>query len=260
MIGAVAWQAPRPRPRPWRSSRRPALWTAASDVAVALALQAASLAAAPPPRRFDRPRRPRLPAPWSARPAWRSLVGAMLSLPVALVVLALPAGQLALRRRRAGCAAVFTLMALRLVLRIREDGRITEDLVRSEEDFRELVEASSDGIAIVDGELPAAVHLPGRPHACSARRADGDADGSLLDLLARRGPRRASAPRAGRPPPAAAPPLHFRVAAGRRRRPASSRSPTTSARAAAAACCTCATSPPAGAASASSSAWPTPTT
>jgi diguanylate cyclase (GGDEF)-like protein/PAS domain S-box-containing protein len=49
-----------------------------------------------------------------------------------------------------GCAVVFGLVAVRLVLRIREDGRVTEDLVRNEEDFRDLVEASSDGVAILD--------------------------------------------------------------------------------------------------------------
>src|SRR3712207_9283621 len=73
-------------------------------------------------------------------------------------------------------------MALRLVLRMREDGRMTEDLVRSEEDFRELIEASSDGIAIMDAEFrllfisPAARSLLGL-------RADAEDEVSLLDLV-----------------------------------------------------------------------------
>src|SRR3712207_5741210 len=77
------------------------------------------------------------------------VVAAMVSLPVSIVYME---WQLESHSRLAefGFAAVFTLMALRLVLRIREDGRVTEDLVRSEEDFRELVEASSDGVAIMD--------------------------------------------------------------------------------------------------------------
>ena len=159
-----------------------------------------------------------------------------------------------------GCAVVFGLMAVRLVLRIREDGRVTEDLVRSEEDFRGLIESSSDGIAIMDADFrllftsPAARNLLGiadrgdaRRAAARPRRPRGPRAGARRD---RRAPRRRRSARctsactpATRPTPRA-----------------SWRPPPPSARAAAAACCTCATSPSAAAASASSSAWPTPTT
>ena len=69
-----------------------------------------------------------------------------------------------------GCAVVFCLMALRLVLRIREDGRVTEDLVRSEEDFRELIEASSDGLAIMDRNYRLLFTSPGGPASAAHRR------------------------------------------------------------------------------------------
>ena len=84
-----------------------------------------------------------------------------------------------------GIAVVFALMALRLVLRIREDGQVTEDLVRNEEDFRDLVESSSDGIAIVDDDLHLLFTSP------AARR--------LLGLRRRRGRRGLAARPAGRP-------------------------------------------------------------
>jgi diguanylate cyclase (GGDEF)-like protein/PAS domain S-box-containing protein len=99
-------------------------------------------------------------------------------------------------------------MALRLVLRIREDGRVTEDLVRSEEDFRELIESSSDGIAIMDGDFrllftsPAARSLLGI--------ADPDVDVDLLDLVA---PEDRAFVRAAtlNVPAGDGPPLHFHV-------------------------------------------------
>ena len=99
-------------------------------------------------------------------------------------------------------------MALRLVLRIREDGRVTEDLVRSEEDFRGLIESSSDGIAIMDGDFrllftsPAARRLLGLA-------GDAEDEVSLLDLVDpadREHVREASLVPAGEGPP-----LHFRV-------------------------------------------------
>jgi diguanylate cyclase (GGDEF)-like protein/PAS domain S-box-containing protein len=104
-----------------------------------------------------------------------------------------------------GCAVVFGLLAVRVVLRIREDGRITEDLVRSEEDFRDLVESSSDGVAIVDEDLrllftsPAARDMLGLT--------DGARDCSLLELVdpADRALVRATIEGGGNPV------LHFRV-------------------------------------------------
>jgi diguanylate cyclase (GGDEF)-like protein/PAS domain S-box-containing protein len=78
-------------------------------------------------------------------------------------------------------AVVITMLLVRIVLRIRESGRVQAELVRSEEDFRGLVEASSDGVAIVDADLrleftsPAARTLLGV--------LDSDLHPSLLDLL-----------------------------------------------------------------------------
>ncbi|MFQ1003214.1 diguanylate cyclase domain-containing protein [Modestobacter sp. SSW1-42] len=78
-------------------------------------------------------------------------------------------------------AVVITMLLVRIVLRIRESGRVHADLLRSEEDFRGLVEASSDGVAIVDAQLrleftsPAARTLLGV--------LDSDLHPCLLDLL-----------------------------------------------------------------------------
>ena len=81
-----------------------------------------------------------------------------------------------------GTVAVLVLMLVRTAMRTRDRDRLTEDLVRSEEDFRGLVEASSDGVAIVDDEFrlvftsPAARHLLGVPAEPGPRTV-------LLDLL-----------------------------------------------------------------------------
>ncbi|SDF65593.1 PAS domain S-box-containing protein/diguanylate cyclase (GGDEF) domain-containing protein [Blastococcus aurantiacus] len=126
------------------------LWTAGSDVAVALALVLCPLAAHLAPQRFA-DRSARASAPVVGATGMALVVVAMAGLPLALA-LAVAAGEPLSVATEFGCGAVFTLMALRMLVRIREDGRMTEDLVRSEEDFRELVEASSDGIAIMDDE------------------------------------------------------------------------------------------------------------
>jgi PAS domain-containing protein len=71
---------------------------------------------------------------------------------------------------------------VRLFMRIRDSDRIEEDLIRSEADFRGLVEASSDGVAIIDADLrleftsPAARTLLGVV-------AEVDPHPVLLDLL-----------------------------------------------------------------------------
>src|SRR3954453_4764142 len=135
-------------------------------------------------------------------------IAAMLSLPAALVVDFFEPTQLA-TGAEVGCAVVFGLMALRLVLRVRADGRATEDLVRREEDFRERIEASSDGIAIMDGEFhllftsPAARSLLGLA-------ADGTEEVSLLDLV---DPADRDAVRAATldVPAGEGPPMHFGV-------------------------------------------------
>jgi diguanylate cyclase (GGDEF)-like protein/PAS domain S-box-containing protein len=79
------------------------------------------------------------------------VVVGVLALPFA-IALSLHAHQPLSSIAEIGCAVDFVLVAARLVVRIREDGRVSEDLVRNEEDFRDLVEFSSDGVAIVDDQ------------------------------------------------------------------------------------------------------------
>jgi PAS domain S-box-containing protein len=179
MIGAVAAQAAAAWFEAMAIVAPNALWTAASDIAVALGLQAIVLAVSAAPLRFtDRTARAAAPV---ASPVGIVLVFvSLLGLPLA-IGLSLAGGQALSGGAQIGCAAVFCLMALRLVLRIREDGRVTEDLVRSEEDFRELIEASSDGLAIMSRDYrllftsPAARHLLGI--------VDHAQDVTLLDLV-----------------------------------------------------------------------------
>ncbi|SOC47773.1 PAS domain S-box-containing protein/diguanylate cyclase (GGDEF) domain-containing protein [Blastococcus aggregatus] len=154
------------------------LWTAASDTAVALALMFSALAIHRAPlTAADRSARASAPVVGAA--GMSLVVVAMAGLPVALGV-ALANDQALSSAAEIGCGAVFALMAFRLVLRIREDGRMTEDLVRSEEDFRELVEASSDGIAIMDARYRL---LFTSPAARTLLGIDGDGDVSLLDVV-----------------------------------------------------------------------------
>jgi diguanylate cyclase (GGDEF)-like protein/PAS domain S-box-containing protein len=77
-----------------------------------------------------------------------ALIGVPATLVTALVLdLRLSAGAIACS------AAVIVLLLVRMLVRIRDNGRMSEDLLRSEADFRGLVEASSDGVAIVDDEF-----------------------------------------------------------------------------------------------------------
>ena len=181
MMGAVAWQALAGCAEAMAILYPSPLWTACSDVAVGMGLLTIAVAAGFAPTRFA-DRTARDSAPHASRLGMALSVLAMLSLPAALLVDHFDPEPLS-TGAEAGCAAVFGLMALRLVLRIREDGRVTEDLVRSEEDFRGLIEASSDGIAIMDVEYrllfasPAARMLLGLA-------ADAEQDVSLLDLVA----------------------------------------------------------------------------
>jgi diguanylate cyclase (GGDEF)-like protein/PAS domain S-box-containing protein len=179
MIAAVGWQALSACFEATAIVSPSWAWTAGSDVAIALGLQTVVLAAGFAPRRFAE-RTARGAAPQVSPLGMLLVIGALLSLPVTIVLMELrdmPYSTAA----DLGVAAVVGLMALRLVIRIREDGQVTEDLVRSEEDFRGLVESSSDGIAIMDGEFhllftsPAARSLLGLG-------ADDD-DVSLLDLV-----------------------------------------------------------------------------
>jgi diguanylate cyclase (GGDEF)-like protein/PAS domain S-box-containing protein len=100
-------------------------------------------------------------------------------------------------------------MAFRLVLRVREDGRVTEDLVRSEEDFRGLVESSSDGIAIIDGEFQLLFTSPAA-RVLLGLAAEGDEAVGLLDLVDPADRERVRAA-TGEHPAGEGPPLHFHV-------------------------------------------------
>jgi len=209
MIVAVGWQAAAACAEAMAIVAPSPLWTAASDVSVALGLQTVVLAASLAPRRFA-DRSARAAAPVVSRVGLALVLFAMLSLPLAIAC-SLWAGRPLSVGAEVGCAVVFGLMALRLVLRIREDGRVTEDLVRNEEDFRELIETSSDGIAIMDDEFrllftsPAARSLLGI--------ADPDQDIHLLDLVA---PEDRAFVRAAtlNAPAGDGPPLHFHVLPG----------------------------------------------
>ena len=206
MMAAVAWQALAACAEAMAIVDPSWVWTAISDVAVALSLQTVVVAAGLAPKRLAE-RTARDSAPVVSRLGLVLVIGAMLSLPVAVALLELQGGPHS-SAVEIGFAVVFTLMALRLVLRIREDGRVTEFLVRSEDDFRELIETSSDGIAITDDDFhllftsPAARNLLGLV-------ADADDDVSLLDLV---DPADRDGVRATLDVPAGeGPPLHFRV-------------------------------------------------
>jgi diguanylate cyclase (GGDEF)-like protein/PAS domain S-box-containing protein len=185
MIGAVAWQAAAACCEAMAIISPSWVWTAGSDVAVALGLQTVVIAAGLAPTRFS-DRTARAAAPQVSPLGMVLVVVAMLSLPLAILIDYLGKEPLS-TAAEFGCAVVFGLMALRLVLRIREDGRVTEDLVRSEEDFRGLIESSSDGIAIMDGDFrllftsPAARSLLGL--VADAEIKDDEDEISLLDLI-----------------------------------------------------------------------------
>ncbi|MBN1091229.1 diguanylate cyclase [Blastococcus sp. TML/M2B] len=179
------------------------LWTAASDTAVALALVSCALAIQQAPL-GSADRSARASAPVVSAAGMSLVVAAMAGLPLALG-LAVANRQALSSAAELGCCVIFALMALRLVLRIREDGRVSEDLVRSEEDFRGLVEASSDGIAIMDDGYRLLFTSP------AARTLLGieDDDVSLLDVV--RPEDRAAVRSAAEGVPAGGALLHFAV-------------------------------------------------
>src|SRR3954454_2700847 len=207
MMGAVAWQALAACAEAMAIVDPSWVWTATSDVAVAMGLQTIVIAASLAPGR-PAGRTARDSAPVVSPLGLMLVIGAMLSLPLAIAVMELREEEYSVAAE-IGFAVVFTLMALRLVIRVREDGQVTEDLVRREEDFRELIEASSDGIAIMDGEFhliftsPAARSLLGLV-------ADSGEEVSLLDLVH---PADRDAVRAATldVPAGQGPPLHFGV-------------------------------------------------
>ena len=206
MIGAVAWQAAAACFEAMAIISPSWLWTAGSDVSVAMGLVTVVVAAGFAPTRIA-DRSARATAPQVTPLGILLVLAATLSLPLT-IGLSLWRDDPLSPGAAVGVAVVFALMGLRLVLRIREDGRVTEDLVRGEEDFRGLVEASSDGIAIMDGEFRLLFTSP------AARRllglvADAEQDLDLLDLIdpADREQVRAAA----LAPAGEGPALHFRV-------------------------------------------------
>ncbi|MGY1844759.1 diguanylate cyclase domain-containing protein [Modestobacter sp. SYSU DS0875] len=155
---------------------------AVSDVAVLLALATGlrAVALAPAGPAPTDPAASIEPVPRVNAAGVAIVVLALVGVPVTLllaVVLELPIG--------AGeviCTAVLILLLLvRTALRIRESGRMAQELVRTEEDFRGLVEASSDGVAIVGADLRLEFTSP------AARTLLGLSDAAphplLLDLL-----------------------------------------------------------------------------
>ncbi|MGY2002798.1 diguanylate cyclase domain-containing protein [Blastococcus sp. SYSU DS1024] len=182
------------------------VWTAVSDLSVATSLVATALAVHRAPRAFTE-RTARAATPVVSPVGLLLVVAVMVALPASTIAMDL-LGEGHSLLADLGMAVVFALMAARAVLRIREDGRLSEDLVRSEEDFRELVEASSDGIAIIDTRFRLLFTSP------AARRLLGigtdDPEVSLLELVLpedREPLRRAAQDR----PAGEGPPLQFRV-------------------------------------------------
>ena len=166
MLTAVGWQAAAAVGESMAIVSPSALWTGVSDVAVLLSLQATVLAALRAPAQgSDRVGRATAQV---NRGGMLLVAAAVLALPAALLF-CMAMGDPPSPAARIGIAIVFVLTAVRMVLRIVEDGRVSEDLVRGEEDFRDLVESSSDGIAVVDADLrllfasPAARTLLGVP-------------------------------------------------------------------------------------------------
>jgi diguanylate cyclase (GGDEF)-like protein/PAS domain S-box-containing protein len=208
MLGAVAWQASAGVCEAMAIISPSWVWTAGSDVAVALGLQTVVIAAGFAPTRFA-DRSARAGAPRVSPLGMLLVVGAMLSLPVALTLMEMTEQSHSLGAEL-GFGAVFALVAVRLVLRVREDGRVTEDLVRSEEDFRGLVESSSDGIAIMDCDFQLLFTSPAARSLLGLEVAGDDVDVNLLDLVDpddRASVRSTTLDHA----PGDGPPLHFRV-------------------------------------------------
>ena len=209
MIGAVACQASAACAEAMAIVAPSMVWTAMSDVSVALGLQAVVLAAScAPTSNADRSARATAPrvSPWGMA----LVVFAMLGVPLA-VLHSLLQGRAISNGGDLGIAVVLALIAVRLGLRIREDSRLTEDLVRNDEDFRSLVESSSDGVTIVDADLQLLFTSPAARDMLGLL-AEGTHDCSLLDLIdpEDRALVRASIEGSGNGGPV----LHFRVVRG----------------------------------------------
>jgi diguanylate cyclase (GGDEF)-like protein/PAS domain S-box-containing protein len=154
------------------------VWETGADVASLLAMVAGACAAELAPSR-DRTDRTTTVSAINAVGLAITVV-ALFGVPVTLVAallldLRIPSGAIAC------CALLIAVLLVRVLDRIRASGRIREDLVRSEEDFRGLVEASSDGVAIVDGDLRLQFTSPAARSLLGVR--DSDRHPVLLDLL-----------------------------------------------------------------------------
>ncbi len=205
VIGMTAFQALAAAMLAVLVIERGAVWVLVADVASVLALITAVLAVRLAPVDVPSPTSP----DGRASITGAGLVvtcGALVGVPVTLVA-ALLVGLPLPGSAVAGSALLIALLLLRMVVRIRDTGRMSEDLVRSEADFRGLVEASSDGVAILDGDLrlvftsPAARALLGVDPAL-------DPNPLLLDLLHDEDRPRA---RAELTAEAGAPAVHLRV-------------------------------------------------
>jgi diguanylate cyclase (GGDEF)-like protein/PAS domain S-box-containing protein len=155
-------------------------WAAIADVATLLALLTGVLAVQLAPADVPDPTSP-AGRPSATVAGLLVTCGALVGVPVTLVAALLL--DLRIPDSAIACsAALIALLLLRMLVRIRDSGRMSEDLLRSEADFRGLVEASSDGVAIVDDEFRLEFTSP------AARTLLGvvpglDAHPVLLDLL-----------------------------------------------------------------------------
>jgi diguanylate cyclase (GGDEF)-like protein/PAS domain S-box-containing protein len=123
-------------------------WVGIADVASVLALLTGVLAIQLAPVDVADPSSPAgRPAPTVA--GLLVTAGALVGVPVTLLA-ALLLDRPVPDRAVAWTAVLLVLLLLRMLVRIRDSGRMSEDLLRTEADFRGLVEASSDGVAIVD--------------------------------------------------------------------------------------------------------------
>lgn len=183
------------------------VWVAGADTAVVLGLVAGVLAAMLAPS-TSADEDPAAAAPTVNAAGLVLSVLALFGVPATLgaallLDLTIPRGAIA-------CAAtVMALLLLRMLVRIRDSGKQSQDLIRSEEDFRGLVEASSDGVAIVDDQLRLVFTSP------AARSLLGVVPGLglhpvLLDLVAADDRALVSRELTAATGPAA-PPLHLRV-------------------------------------------------
>jgi diguanylate cyclase (GGDEF)-like protein len=144
LLFAVAWQAVAAFAHGLAIVLSSELWNTVSDFSVALGLltTVAAVLAAPPRREGGSAR---AGAPKVSAVGIGLVVVSLLGVPVGVVWSLLTGRQLS-PIAECGIAVVLSLVAVRAMLRMREEGRMAEDLLRSEEDFRGPVESCSDGV------------------------------------------------------------------------------------------------------------------